>query len=153
MTVASTSVPAKRRARRVLSDWNIVRDLVPDAPNGGHGTAVAELAAELPHVHVHGPRIPGERVSPYTLEELVARQHESAMVEELPEEIELLGGELHGLAADGHLAAPGVDAQVAVLERRLGRPRALLGLGRAAQDRLDPRDQLARVERLGQVVV
>src|SRR3712207_5387085 len=133
MTVARSSVPAKRSASRALSDWNIVRDLVPDAPYGGHRAAVAELAAKLAHVHVHRARVARERVAPHPFEELVARQHEPAVVEELPQEIELLGGELHRLPAHRHLAAPCVDAQVAVLEGGLGRARALLGLGRATQ--------------------
>ena len=51
--------------------------------------------------------------------------------------------------ADGHLVPFGVDAQIADLEHLLGRLAGRI----AAQDRLDPRDELARVERLGHVVV
>ena len=73
------------------------------------------------------------------------------MVEQLPEKIELLGGELDLLIADVGLAAAGVDVEVAVADLR--------GLGsracrrRPPQDRLHPSDELARVERLGHVVV
>src|SRR5919199_1252699 len=119
MTVASSSVPAKSSASRVLSDWSIVGDLVPDAPHGGDRAALAELAAKLPHVHVDRPRVACERVPPDPLEQLVARQHEAAVVEQLPEQVELLRRELDVLALHGHLAAAGVDAQVAVLHRRV----------------------------------
>src|SRR5918997_3131807 len=90
IAVATRSVPAKRRASRVLSDWSIVGDLVADAPHRRHGAALAELSAQLAHVHVHRARVAGERVSPDALEQLVARQDEPAMVEQLPEQVELL---------------------------------------------------------------
>ena len=96
-------------------------------------------------------RVAGERVAPDALEQLVARQHEAAVVEQLPEQVELLRRELDLLAADRRLAAAGVDAQVAVRDH-LGLELAALRRG-APQDRLDPRDELARVERLRQVVV
>src|SRR5204862_1274500 len=69
----------------------------------------------------------------------------------LPEEIELLRSELDLAAVDLHLATAGIDMDVAMLNRlRL----SLLTFGRrAAQDRLDARDELARVERLRHVVV
>ena len=65
---------------------------------------------------VDGAGVAGERVAPDALEQLVARQHEPAVVEQLPEEVELLGRELHLLAGDPRLAPAGVDAQVAVLD-------------------------------------
>jgi hypothetical protein len=102
-------------------------------------------------VHVHRARVAGERVAPDALEQLVARQHEALVVEQLPEEVELLGRELDLLLADPHLAPAGVDREVAVRQHlRL----ELLALGRGApEDRLHPGDELARVEGLRHVVV
>ena len=73
------------------------------------------------------------------------------MVEQLPEEVELLRRELDLLVSDDDLAAPGVDPQIAVLEVCAVELAALRI--RASQDRLDPRHELARIERLRQVVV
>ena len=102
-------------------------------------------------MHVDGARVAGERVAPDALEQLVARQHEPAVVEQLPEQVELLRRELDLLAVDLHLAPAGVDLELAV--GYLARLQ-LAALGdAAAQDRLDARDELARVERLRQVVV
>ena len=85
-------------------------DLVPHAPHGHDRRRVAELAAELPDVDVDGARVAREGVAPDALEQLVAREDEAAVVEQLPEEVELLRGELDLLLADANLAAPGVDA-------------------------------------------
>ena len=100
---------------------------------------------------VHGTRVAGERVAPDALEQLVAGQHEPAMVEQLPEEVELLRRELDLLLADVHLPPAGVDREVAVADDGALRQAALRR--RAAQDRLHAGDELARVERLRHVVV
>ena len=127
------------------------RDLVADAPHGDDRRCIAELAPDLAHVDVDGARVPGERVAPHALEELVAREDDPAVVEQLPEEVELLRREPDLLVADVHLALARVDREVAVLE--------LLGLGapalgrRPAEDALHARDELTRVERLRHVVV
>src|SRR3954451_22723253 len=109
-------------------------DLVSDAPHGHDRRRVAELAPHLSHVDVDGARVTGERVAPDALEQLVARQDEAAVVEQLPEEIELLRRELDLLVADLHLSTARIDDEVAVLDR-LALP--LLPLRcRAAEDRL-----------------
>src|SRR5439155_7762386 len=79
------------------------RDLVADPPDGDDRRCLAELAPELAHMDVHGPGVAGERVAPHALEELVAREDEAAVVEQLPQEIELLRRELDLLVADVHL--------------------------------------------------
>ncbi len=55
--------------------------------------------------------------APDALEQLVAREDEAAMIEQLPQEVELLRGELDLLGADVHLTTAGIDVQVAVVER------------------------------------
>ena len=107
-------------------------DLVADAPDRHDRRRVAELAAQLAHVHVDRARVARERVAPDALEQLVAREHEPAMVEQLPEQVELLRRELDLLVADAHLAPAGVDREVAVpelLALALARARASRGAG------------------------
>src|SRR5262245_12740495 len=88
------------------------RDLVADAPDRHDRRGVAELAPDLTHVDVHGSRVTGECVAPYALEQLVARENESAVVEQLPQEVELLRRELDLLVADVHLPAARVDDEL-----------------------------------------
>ena len=65
---------------------------------------------------VHRSRVAGERVAPDALEELIAREDDPAVVEQLPEQVELLRREPNLLVADVHLALARVDREVAVLE-------------------------------------
>jgi len=102
-------------------------------------------------VDVDRPSLAGVVVAPDPLQELVAGEYEAVVVEELPEEVELLRGKLDVLPVRSHLATARVDEQLAVADlRRLGLPPLR---SRAAQDRLDAGDELTRVERLRQVVV
>ena len=96
-------------------------------------------------------RVAGERVAPDALEQLVAGEHEPAVVEQLPEQLELLRRELDLAVADHHLAAAGVDQQVAVPDLVTFVAPAVER--RAAEDALHARDELAGVEGLRQVVV
>ena len=82
------------------------RDLVPHSPHRHDRAGVAELPPELADVNVDRARVTGERVAPHALEQLITRQHEPAMVEELPEEVELLRCELNLGARDDRLPAP-----------------------------------------------
>ena len=150
-TRSDPSMCRKSRSRLRALGGALGRDLVAHAPHRHDRRRVAELAPHLPHVDVDRARVAGERVAPDALEQLVAREHEPAVVEQLPEEVELLRRELDLLVADHHLAAAGVDDEVAVadlvalLAAPVGR--------RAAEDALHARHELARVERLRQVVV
>ena len=110
------------------------RDLVADAPDGDDRRRVAELAAQLADVDVDRARVAGEGVAPDALEQLVARQHEAAVVEQLPEQVELLRRELDLLVADARLAAAGVDAQVAVLRSPRSRGSRRSGVARRRID-------------------
>src|SRR5262249_25290734 len=127
------------------------RDLVADAPHGDDRRRVAELAADLAHVHVDGARGAREGVPPHALQQLVAGEHETAVVEQLPEQVELLRRQLDLVVADVDLALARVDDEVAV-RQLLRLVTALLGSG-SAEHALDAGDQLPRVERLRQVVV
>ena len=77
------------------------------------------------------------------------------MFEEVAEQVEFLGRELHGHAGLHHFGLPRVDRDVVELEaggtRRAGRRRrAVAG---PPQQRLDAGQQLHRLERLHQIVV
>src|SRR5215211_8814047 len=167
-TTPASAAPARKRAgRRKRSDLNMSRPslgadrvlrgvlgrrgLVTDTPHRDDRRSVAELPTKLADMDVDGPRISRERIAPDPLEQLVAGKDESVVVEQLPEQVEFLRCELNVVAVHLHLAAAGVDEQVAVADlRRLH----LAALGRgAAEDRLHASDQLPWIERLRQVVV
>src|SRR5262245_7525264 len=86
----STRPPSSGRGRILLLVLG-GRDLVAHAPDRDDRRRVAELSPHLPNVDVDRPSVAGEGVAPDALEQLVARQHEPAVVEQLPEQIELLG--------------------------------------------------------------
>src|SRR6185437_16999960 len=94
--------PQHRGPCRLGADRRVPRgrDLVADPPDGDDRRGVAELAAELAHVDVDRARVAGERVAPDPLQQLVARQHEAVVVEQLPEQVELLRRQLDLLACD-----------------------------------------------------
>src|ERR671935_1212084 len=91
-------------------------DLVTNSPDGDDRRGVAELAAQLPHVHVDGAGVACERIAPDAFEQLVARKHETAVVEQLPEQVEFFRRELNLAVADLRLSAAGVDDEIAVLD-------------------------------------
>src|SRR4051812_20005958 len=109
ITPATTSGRTQKRTSLARSDRSIVRHVVADAPDGDDGTGVADLAAELADVDIDRARVAGERVAPDALQQLVARQHHPAVLEQGPEEVELLGRELDVAGADRDLAPAGVD--------------------------------------------
>src|SRR5581483_3848009 len=118
-TIPARTIPARKRSgSRTLRDLNIA----PTCCSGGRGVLLSvacgrDLVPDAPDVDVHRPRVAGEGVAPHTLEQLVAREHEAAVVEQLPEEVELFRRELDLLVGDVHLAPAGVDVEVAVLDR------------------------------------
>src|ERR1700751_1007976 len=99
--------------------------LVADPPHRHDRRSVAELPPQLAHVDVDRPRIAREGVAPHALEQLVAREHEAAVVEQLPEEVELLRCQADLLVPDVALAAAGIEDEVAVLEDAGPSPRLL----------------------------
>ena len=91
---------------------------------------------------VDGARVAGERVAPDPLEQLVAGQDEAAVVEQLPEEVELLRRELDLLAADasprgGRRRCGGRRASITSVSssRRSGEARRRIDLIRATSSR------------------
>ena len=102
-------------------------------------------------MHVHRARIAGERVAPDALEQLIARQHDPAVVQQLPQQVELLRRKPDLLVDHVHLSLSCVDRQVAMPDLvRL----ALAALRRGApENALHAGHELTRVEGLRHVVV
>ena len=99
---------------------------------------------------VDGAGVGGERVAPDPFQDLVAGEDQALVADQVAEQLELTGGELHRAALEDDLVAGRVDGEAAQVSG--ARDRIRVGVG-AAQDRLDPGDQLAGRERLGHVVV
>ena len=114
---------------------------------------VTELLAQLADVDVHRALVAVPALSPHGIEELAARQRQSAVGGEVGEEIELAGGEGDDFTVHLDLAPTGVDDQVTHLDHhRL----AALGVGDPTgppQYGAHPGHELAGRERLGDVIV
>ena len=149
---ATTSGRTQKRTSRARSDRSIVGHLVADAPDGDDGAGVADLAAQLAHVDVDRARVAGERVAPDALEQLVARQHHAAVLEQGPEEVELLGRELHVARCRPCTSRRPASMRISPC---VSTPPARRPAARVARRRIDlTRATSSRgVERLGQVVV
>ena len=110
---------------------------------------VRQLLADLGDVDVHRAGLAREIGPPDVLEQRVARQHHARIAGERDQEIELAGSQVEPPVVHRGLPAPRIDAEAADLDgasaagRRVG----------PAQDRLDPRHEGSRVERLRDVVV
>src|SRR5947208_12031487 len=160
-TTAASTIPstnsAGSRKRSELSTGRLLDagggrrgGLVPNPPHRDDRRRVAELPPQLPHVDVDGARVTRERVAPDPLEQLIAREDQALVVEELPEEVELLGRQPDLLVPEATLAPARVEYEVAVPEDtavalRLPRP--------AAEDGPHARHELAWIEGFREVVV
>ena len=103
------------------------------------------------HHDVDGARVQLRLVAAKTVQDVVATPDLAGLVREQGQQLELGAGQVDALAVAQHLALVEVDRQSfehAALRRRGCRHGAL-----APQDGLHARDQLARLEGLGQVVV
>src|SRR5258708_4213983 len=124
-------------------------ELVPDPPDRLDLRArPVQLVAQLLHVDVDRARLAGVGEAPHVLEQLVARQDDAGLPAERLEELEFLCPQRDRASVDGHLVPRGVEQEVAD-GQRLG-PCAP---GHASQHRVHAGNELAGVERLGEVVV
>src|SRR5262249_51352156 len=144
--LAAGAAPAVRRVVRAVRLDQLVAH-APDRLDARGGAA--QLVAQPGDVDVHGPRGAGGVRPPDELTQALARQHHARSAGEHGEQLELLGPQLDAAVADRHLVAVRVDAQVADFQRTLPGPHAR----GAAQHGLHAGRQLARIERLGHVVV
>src|SRR6266516_7940481 len=122
--------------------------LVSGSTNGVDQLGPAELAAELRDVHVDGPGSAGVGHPPDPIEQLVTADHYARILEQGREQVEFLRRQLDRLAVDRNLAR--VPVQNDVVQREHLFRAAPVG---APQDCLHAGDELARRERLRQVIV
>src|SRR5207248_10448203 len=123
---------------------------VADAADGtDHRALPAELGPYLGHVHVDGTGAGVRGVPPHRGQQLVPGEHPAGPAEQVRQQVELGRRQGHRFPTGVYRPATRVEDHLAGLAYPLPlrRPR------RAAQYGLDPGDQLARAERLGQVVV
>ena len=112
------------------------------------GSGAIELAPQPLHVDVDDVRQRIVVLVPDVLGDVRAADDVARAADEVFEEGVFLGGEQHVGVADAHLAAARVDR-----ERADRQPLGQQRLPPAADERAQPREQLAEVERLHQVVV
>lgn len=124
-------------------------EAVPGAPDGDDvariGGVFLDLVAEPADVDGDGAAV--AVAPPHALEQLLAAEHLSGMLDEHAKQLELAGGHPHRLARERHLVGIEVD-----LEPTEAQPCSASGAG-AAQDSLDARDDLCGCGRLDDVVV
>src|SRR5687768_13704889 len=106
-----------------------------------------DLAAQVDDVCIDGAVGHVDAALPCGIEQLIAAQHPAPALDERVEQAELDRRDLDRPAVPPHFAAREVDFDLTE------RVRLLRGLRGAAQQRLDPRAQLPRAERLGDVIV
>src|SRR5437764_7821289 len=121
-TTAASTIPstnsAGSRKRSELSTGRLLGGggrrggLVSDPPHRDDRRRVAELPPQLPHVDVDGARVTCERVAPDPLEQLIAREDQALVVEELPKEVELLGRQPDLLVPEATFAPARVEHEV-----------------------------------------
>src|SRR3569832_1113261 len=111
------------------------------------GRRVRQLLAQLADEHVDDLELRLVHAAVEMIEEhLLGERRPFAQGEQL-EHLIFLAGQVHALAADLDRLGVEIDDEIAGVDDRLG-----VALG-AADDRVDARDQLVLVERLGHVVV
>ncbi|CAN6484074.1 unnamed protein product [Victoria cruziana] len=102
------------------------------------------------HVHVDGAVKGLEFAAAHGFHDLVAREHTAGAFGQRDQQVELVGGQLAELVVDADVARIAVDGQRTKAHLAAGRrPVATL----AAQHGADARQQLTRLEGLGQVIV
>jgi hypothetical protein len=127
----------------------ILEGAIPNAPHSLDQVRAAQLLAQLRDVDVDRTRAACKREPPDALEQPIAGDDLACMLRELGEQFELQRAQGNDRPGNRHAATPKVDSKVAQLDHARF-PRGRLG---APENRPDPRNELARRERLGQVVV
>jgi len=140
---------------RALSGWARVGEAVPDARHGEDVVGPRRLRLDLPpqvaDVDVDDPRLDWILVAPDRVEDLLAAENLARIAGQERQQVELSVGQLDFLPASIDAALVDVDEQVAKLQTIARRLRRLHS--RAAKMGRDPRRQLAKAERLDDIVV
>jgi len=100
-------------------------------------------------MHVDRPIEPLQFFAPRKIHQLLARKDPAGMPGKGQQQIELIGGQDFLFAINPHRARSGIDLEPAEAQPGL----VPFWIAPPPQDRLEPRQQLARVERLGQIII
>src|SRR5450755_2001836 len=126
---------------------------VTDAANGadvpGSGGRLAELAAQIGHVHVDDVVVAEPVVTPDLCHQYPAPEDPTRRGRQRIEQVELDPGQLHRLSTDPDLPRMHVDHQIAEIPELVAHHR----LSWPPLHRLDAHRQLPGGERLGDVIV
>lgn len=103
---------------------------------------LAELPAKVGEVNVNDVLLADVVHAPHTIEETLPAEHDPGLFSDGEEEVELDRGQGDRLTTDRDTPSPRVDDEITAIEN----PAVALSAGRsrAAQQRLDSRDELAR---------
>src|SRR5581483_8162957 len=145
-----TPIVWKSLVRRLTMAVRLRRgeELVAGSSHGADRLGSAELAPELCDVDVDRARAAGVRHAPYEVEQPLPREHDAGMLEEAREQVELLRRQLDRVAVDGDVARVATED-----DRPHGEQLVRIARLGPTKDCLDPRRELARRERLRDVVV
>ena len=110
-----------------------------------------ELAAQIADVRVDAAVVGHELAAERLLGQRLARDDLAGRAHQQLEHAEFRAGQRHGCAGDAHLVHAGVQGDRSDLETSCDAPRR--AAARAAQYRANARHQLARIERLAEIVV
>src|SRR6476469_1506672 len=154
-TSASSTICSKMSRRRRDQDSTPLRPWFEDIPGASHGVdhrraPRVDLLAQVGDVQLHDVGLPAEVVVPDAVQYLRLRQDPSRVAHQVPQQLELGGGQLDGLAGPGDLAAVLVEGELADDQPRAG---GRLGDAGAAEQRTQAQRHLLQAERLGDVVV
>ena len=114
---------------------------------------VAELAAQGDDLHIHGAVGDGDVAAVDRLDDLRPREDAARPTRQQAQQLELGGGQVHGLIAHAHLVPCRIDGQVVHTNDRGRRlDHAVTGSLTALEHVSNPRQQDAGAERLGDIV-
>ena len=99
-------------------------------------------------MHVNGALFHIDIAAPHGIEQLFTAEHTAGMLEEMAQQAEFRGAELHGAAVAGHPMSGRIHGDAGKFQRA-----ALQGRAQTPQHRADTRNELARGKRLGHVIV
>src|SRR3989449_698216 len=154
---ASTTATATPTGSASASARNAVKT-VPKMAGAAHGHDLegrnpGKLLAQPPHVHVNRLAVTRKLMTPHVLQQHVAGVDAAGMREQVRQQVELARGELHVGAAQDDAASSAVDREISK-RVPLGNCVWVIPVGRCSpKDCVDPREDLAHGEGLGDVVV
>src|SRR6185437_8411956 len=126
-----------------------IAESVADPANGedrSRAAGTCELAPQVADIDIHDVRGRVVLIAPYRAQDLLTREHPSAVAYQIYEQLELRSGQRHLGARAAHLARKQIHLDVTTFEHRGRR------LRRYSQLRTYARQELSQGERLHEIV-